>query len=120
MYLSTWVRACADSNRSIGDKILHRVVRRIPELAVKPCGESLVDREYRVFLLENIKRDFNIDIEARSTPNEQTDSRQNRFGGWWNAHLPGWTDPAGLHETKEITNSPAEEMIDFVTLKPVA
>ena len=32
-------------------------------------GKGLVDRGYRGELIENIKRDFNIDIEVSSTPN---------------------------------------------------
>ncbi len=31
--------------------------------------KGLVDRGYRGEIIENIKRDFNIDIEVRSTPN---------------------------------------------------
>lgn len=60
--------------------------------------KGLVDRGYRGELIENIKRDFNIDIEVCSTPTEQTDSLQNRFDGWWNALSHGWMVFVGLHE----------------------
>ena len=79
--------------------------------------KGLVDRGYRGELIENIKRDFNIDIEVCSTPNG-TNGFTPKPLRWVVERTFAWLDGfRRLTRNYEITNESAEEMIDFATLK---
>ena len=79
--------------------------------------KGLVDRGYRGELIENIKRDFNIDIEVCSTPNG-TNGFTPKPLRWVVERTFAWLDGfRRLTRNYEISNESAEEMIDFATLK---
>ncbi len=81
--------------------------------------KRLVDRGYRGELIENIKRDFNIDIEVCSTPNG-TNGFTPKPLRWVVERTFSWLDGfRRLTRNYEITNDSAEELIDFATLKLV-
>lgn len=77
--------------------------------------KGLVDRGYRGELIENIKRDF--DIEVCSTPNG-TNGFTPKPLRWVVERTFFWLDRfRRLTRNYEITNESADEMIDFATLK---
>ncbi|MDE6859047.1 MAG: hypothetical protein K2J65_01385 [Duncaniella sp.] len=67
--------------------------------------------------MENIKRDFNIDIEVCSTSNG-TNGFTPKPLRWVVERTFAWLAGfRGFTRNYEITNESAEEMIDFATLK---
>lgn len=79
--------------------------------------KGLVDRGYRGELIENIKLDFNIDIEVCSTPNG-TNGFSPKPLRWVVERTFSWPDGfRRLARNYEISDASAEEMIDFATLK---
>ena len=79
--------------------------------------KGLADRGYRGELIENIKRDFNIDIEVCSSPNG-TGGFTPQPLRWVVERTFAWLDGfRRLTRNYEISKEAAEEMIDFATLK---
>ena len=80
-------------------------------------SKGLVNRRYRGELIENIKRDFNIDIQLCFTPNG-TDGFTPEPLRWMVERTFVWLDGfRRLTRNYEISKEAAEEMIDFATLK---
>lgn len=79
--------------------------------------KGLVDRGYRGQLVEDIKRDFDIDIEVCSTPNGANGFTPKPLR-WVVERTFAWLDGfRRLTRNYESSNESAEEFIDFATVK---